>query len=173
MTGDDEEVVALFRREAVPLRNYLIRKGASPELAEDCVNDAFLAVALRWSTLRGTNPVAFAYTVAKHKVWRELRRAQRETAMDELDTEINLLDSDPCEELIRGEEAAAVRTALLRMPPGRKKDVLTYRFVKGLPIRETATIMQISEGAVKRYAADGVRLLRVLLEDETGEGRER
>ncbi|GIF23833.1 RNA polymerase sigma-70 factor (ECF subfamily) [Actinoplanes tereljensis] len=173
MTSDDEEVVALFRKEAVPLRNYLIRMGASPELAEECVNDAFLAVALKWPTLRGTNPKAFAYTVAKHQWWREQRRAQREVATDAWDTEIDRTDGDPCEEIIRGQEEAAVRTALQRMPPGQKKDVLTYRYVKGLTIRETATIMQLSEGTVKSYAAEGRHALRRLLEDESGEGRER
>jgi RNA polymerase sigma factor (sigma-70 family) len=173
VTSDDEEVVALFRREAISLRNSLIRMGASPELAEDCVNDAFLAVALKWPTLRATKPVAFAYTVAKHKLWREQRRARREVATEELDTEVDVPDGDPCDEFIRGEEAAAVRTALQRMPPGRKKEVLTYRYVKGLTIRETAAIMQISEGTVKNYAAEGLGVLRGLLEDETGEGKER
>jgi hypothetical protein len=57
--------------------------GASPDLAEGCVNDAFLAVALRWPRLRGSNPAAFARTV-----------------------EVDRPEGEPCDELIRHQEAA-------------------------------------------------------------------
>ncbi|WP_456786119.1 RNA polymerase sigma factor [Cellulomonas sp. P5_C5] len=55
-----------------------------------------------------------------------------------------------------------LRTALARLSP-RQRACVVLRHVDDLSVRETATLLGLSEGAVKRYVADGVATLNTLL----------
>lgn len=165
--SSDDDVVALFMKESGRLRGYLVRQGASPELADDCVSDAFLAAARTWERIRDTNPRAYVYTVARHQMFAEWRRGGRELPTD-VHTDVSDHDSDPSDLLIRREQMTAMRRAFGRMPPGRQSETITLRYVQEFSVRETATILGISEGAVKRYTHDGLTTLRTLVDEETG-----
>ncbi len=162
----NDDVVALFMKESGRLRGYLVKQGASPEIADDCVSDAFLAAARAWERIRDTNPTAYVYTVARHQMFAEWRRSGRELTTD-LHTDV-ASDDDPADPLIRRQQAAAVRRAFDRMPPGRQSETITLRYVQEFSVRETATILGVSEGAVKRYTHDGLATLRILVDEETG-----
>jgi DNA-directed RNA polymerase specialized sigma24 family protein len=81
--------------------------------------------------------------------------------------------SDPCDGLIQQEEEAAVRRALHRMPPSRAKEAMVLRHLRGFSVKETATIMRITSGAVKGYTSEGLSIVRAILEDEHDEGASR
>ncbi|KQY22737.1 RNA polymerase subunit sigma-24 [Cellulomonas sp. Root485] len=55
-----------------------------------------------------------------------------------------------------------LRAALARLSP-RQRACVVLRHVDDLSVRETATLLGLSEGAVKRYVADGVGTLNALL----------
>ena len=64
--------------------------------------------------------------------------------------------------------AGAVDAALdvasgLRSLPPRERACVALRYLDGLSTRETADALGISEGAVKRYLADGIAALNALL----------
>ncbi|MDC7122883.1 sigma-70 family RNA polymerase sigma factor [Cellulomonas fimi] len=56
----------------------------------------------------------------------------------------------------------ALEDALALLPP-RERACVVLRHVEDLPVRETADVLRLSEGAVKRYTADGLRTLAVHL----------
>ena len=60
------------------------------------------------------------------------------------------------------EHAADVAKALRTLPP-RERACVALRFLDHLSTRETADALGISEGAVKRYLADGLAHLAPLL----------
>jgi RNA polymerase sigma-70 factor, ECF subfamily len=159
----DDEVVALYLKEAGRLRGFLIKLGASPELADDCVQDAFLVVAHCYVAL--INPLAYAYKVARHQLIADWRRARRESPTDLRE---DVVDDRQAEMLSRREEHAAVHWALDRMRTGRAKEAIILRYLRGFSVKDTAMIMGISRGAVKRYAHDGLSIVRGLLEDDGG-----
>lgn len=71
------------------------------------------------------------------------------------------------------EEAATTATdvgaALVLLSP-RERVCVVLRYFDDLPVSEVAAALQISEGAVKRYLADGTRKLRSALRVDTTEG---
>jgi len=74
-----------------------------------------------------------------------------------------LLDDSPVPD-----PAGAVGTALdlasgLRRLPPRERACVALRYLDGLSTRETADALSLSEGAVKRYLADGIAALNALL----------
>jgi RNA polymerase sigma factor (sigma-70 family) len=169
----DDEVTALFQKESGHLRGYLITIGASPDLADDIVNDAFLAIHRRWTRLRDTNALAYGYTIARNQFWRELKRQRRERATDDPMDSFPDVMNDPTTRLDQATEEAAVRRALGRMPVGREKEAVLLRHVNAFSVADTASIMEISTGAVQRYTYDGLRKLRAFLEGDDREEESR
>jgi RNA polymerase sigma-70 factor (ECF subfamily) len=167
----DESVRRLFVDEAGRLRGYLIRCGASSEDADDCVQDGFLALAqLGRRTVDSSlqYPLAYAYAVARHKLAKNHKLAGREMPSDQYE---NVADRvNPFDDLDREQEAKTVRWALDQMPPNRAREAINLRFMVGFDVKTTASIMGVSSGAVKRYSADGLAMIRVILEEENVEG---
>lgn len=58
--------------------------------------------------------------------------------------------------------AAELEEALAALSP-RERACVVLRHMEDLSVRETAVLLRISEGAVKRYVADGVRQLNAAL----------
>jgi len=58
--------------------------------------------------------------------------------------------------------ALDVASALRTLPP-RVRACVALRYLDGLSTRETAEVLSISEGSVKRYVADGIAALNALL----------
>jgi RNA polymerase sigma-70 factor (ECF subfamily) len=164
----------LFHKESGHLRGYLINIGSSPDLADDLVNDAFLAIHRKWAKLRDTNAMAYGYTVARNQLWRELKRRRNESVTDAPMDSFPDVMSDPTTRLDQETDEAAVRRALGRMPVGREKEAILLRYSNAFSVADTALIIGISAGAVQRYSYDGLRKLRALLEgdgDREGESR--
>ena len=63
----------------------------------------------------------------------------------------------------------ALQAALERLPRSQREAV-ALRYREGFSIAETAMIMSVTPGTVKRYACDGLRQLRELFTHNTASG---
>lgn len=170
MSDNDQyvrEVTALFRKYQGRLRGFLINIGATPDVADDVVIFAFTQLRPHWARLRTGRADLYLHRVALNEFHRRQRRAKREEpCWHPPETPV----VDPCTGLI---DKLALRWALGQLP-GREREAVTLRYYGGLSVAETATTMgDISEGAVKRYTADGLRKLRKLLQDQADAGGRR
>lgn len=64
--------------------------------------------------------------------------------------------------------APEVEAALALLAP-RERACVVLRHMEDLSTRETAALLRLSEGAVKRYLSDGVAALTAVLDAEAGE----
>lgn len=119
--------------------------------AEDLVQEALVAVGVRWSRLRDGNPTAYARTVlarAHVSRWRRLRR--------------EILHAGPTAEVAASEEhedRLVVMKALARLTPAQRA-VVVLRHVEDLTERETAEALRVSVGTVKSQNAAALARLR-------------
>ena len=58
--------------------------------------------------------------------------------------------------------ADRLEAALAQLSP-RQRACVVLRYLDDVPVRETAALLGVSDGAVKRYTADGIRILNALL----------
>jgi RNA polymerase sigma factor (sigma-70 family) len=58
--------------------------------------------------------------------------------------------------------AGHLEAALAQLSP-RQRACVVLRYLDDVPVRETAALLGLSDGSVKRYTADGVRTLNALL----------
>jgi RNA polymerase sigma factor (sigma-70 family) len=160
----DEEVTDFFKQYSGKLRGFLINMGASRHLAEEIVNFSFVQLRLHWGKVRAGRPDLYLYPIARNALNDARNRDRKRTAREEFtwsppDTRV----LDPTTGLI---DRLTLRWALNDLPR-REQEAVVLRYYIGFNVAETARIMDnISEGAVKRYASDGLQKLRRRLEDE-------
>jgi RNA polymerase sigma-70 factor (ECF subfamily) len=171
--GDREAIGTLYLALAPALRGYLRRRVAHGEVADDLVEQAFLALLEAAPDLRGGGRAvrAWLYTTARRDLadWR--RRADRRSdhplpAGDVADP----TTSDPAQ-LAEGRDPA-LEAALAALPPAQR-EVVELRFVADLPPTEVARLLGRSSGAVRVLQHRALRRLAVLLADtEASEHRD-
>lgn len=158
----DEAVTALYTAEYASLVRLATLLIGDLGVAEEVVQDCFVALHQRWARLRDQGTGA-AYlrrsvvnrcrSVQRHRrvVDRFLRRAQSQTVPS---AESQAIDADGYAEVL-----AAVRAL-----PGRQREALVLRYYLDFSEAQTAQVMGISHGAVKSHTARALAALRRVLE---------
>lgn len=158
-----EQLYAAHWRQLVRLSVLLVHDVG---LAEEVVQDSFVAVHGRWSRLRDPDR-ALAYlrqTVVNRSRSALRRRAvaqryvQREARQEAMATDVPGVD----EAALADERHTAVLAAM-RALPQRQREVLALRYYLDLSEAEIADTLGISRGAVKSHASRGSAALRTLL----------
>ena len=162
--GAVERLYAAHWRRLVRLSVLLVHDTG---VAEEVVQDAFVAMHGRWRRLRDPDK-ALAYlrqavvnrsrSTLRHRGVVE-RHAARQRPVDALPgADAAVLD--------RGRRTA-VLDALAALPT-RQREVLALRYYLDLSEADIADALGISRGAVKSHASRGSAALRTLLADENG-----
>jgi RNA polymerase sigma-70 factor (sigma-E family) len=118
--------------------------------AEDLVQEALIRAAQRWETLRDGEPDAWVRTVIfrEHVSW--WRRVRRETVTDQ-----------PPEGVCDAPgEAPVMVQAALRLLTHKQRAVLVLRYIEDVSVADTATILGVSGGTVKKQASVALVRLR-------------
>jgi RNA polymerase sigma-70 factor (sigma-E family) len=136
------------------------------EAAHDVVQDALVAVYLRWRRLTAAGePDAYARRVIINRHiswWRKLGRRERLTAFDvDHGTAV-----EPAQDALADAELAR---RLLAELPARQRAAVALRFYDDLAFAEIATILDCPESTARSYVHRALERLRVQLE-ETDDG---
>lgn len=146
MTWPDE-LVALYREQYVGYAQLAYLLAGSTAVADEIVQDAFLAVRRRWDAVR-TSPGGYLRQAVVNGARARLRRERVEDR--------HSWDPAPPD---APAELVELRDALARLPlPQRTAIVL--RFWADLPDEETAAILQCRVGTVRSHISRGVAALR-------------
>ena len=130
--------------------------------AEDAAQDALVRVYQRWSRL--DDPLAYARRTVVNATRDDWRRADRATrAYDEVGRLASLDEADDLEAAVLQRDA--LMTALDALPH-RQRAVVVLRYLSDLTEAETAAVLEISVGTVKRQGFDALARLREILNAE-------
>ncbi|MGH8149279.1 MAG: RNA polymerase sigma factor [Steroidobacteraceae bacterium] len=145
-----------------PLRGYLRRFLKCRSDVADGIQETYARLlGLPDATLEAIrHPHAFLFTTARN-VALEWKRRERIISRDLMaeSASSSVLDNRPSayEELSAREELALLARAVAALPP-RCREVLTLRKLYGVPQKEIAMRLGISENTVEKHSANGVRL---------------
>ncbi len=119
--------------------------------AEDLVQDAMVKAAARWDTLAAGTPDAWIRTVVyrDHVSW--WRRHRREVFTTPREQPVPAVD----------ETALVLRQALTRLT-SRQRAVLVLRYVEDRSLAETAEVLGVTVGSVKKHASVALSRLRAI-----------
>lgn len=146
----------------------LVRLGAlllrDTAVAEDVVQDAFVALHRRWSSVREQDKAA-AYL--RRSVVNGCRSAQRRVAVAARHRPDPVRDVESAEtSVLAGERRDRVLAALAGLPQ-RQREVLVLRHWLDLSEADIAATLRISRGSVKAHSSRGLARLRTTLERDT------
>lgn len=167
--GDEDAFRALFRRHAPTALALARRIVRDPALAEEVVQEAFLAVwatGRRFDERRGTAG-AWLMGLVHHRAVDAVRReeTQRRRAERTAATDVVVLEDpagDVAERLDAPDERRAVRRALAELPPDQRQ-VLELMYFEGLSQSKVAERLSLPLGTVKSRTLFGMRALRTAL----------
>lgn len=160
--GDPDAFGELFRRHRDRMWAVALRTTGNPELAADCVQDAFIAAFRRAGSFRGDA----AFTTWLHRIVVNacLDRLRRDKPTFEL-PEFELADRHDAH--ASAEVRLDVREALAKLPEAQRL-ALVLVDMHGLPVQEAAVILGVAEGTVKSRCFRGRAAMAELLGSPTG-----
>jgi RNA polymerase sigma-70 factor, ECF subfamily len=162
---DREAFASLFDILAPRLKSFMIRKGASPELAEDLVQETMISVWTKaglYDPARGS-VLTWVFTIARNL---RIDRIRKESTMPlselgDYDAPSDDIGSD--EVLVRKQSAALVANALAGIPE-EQKQVLILSFANDLSQSQIAKQLNLPLGTVKSRMRLAYNRLRKTLE---------
>jgi RNA polymerase sigma factor (sigma-70 family) len=145
-----EQVVA----EHGPTVLRVCRALLGPADSQDAWSETFLSALRAYPELRpGSNVRGWLVTIAHRKAIDQLRRAQRGPLPSGDLPEAPSTDADPLD----GDEE--LRRAVQALP-FKQRAAVVYRYLADLPYAEIGVLLECSEAAARRNAADGIAKLR-------------
>ena len=150
----------LYLRYADRLYRYVAGLTGSTTLADDIVSDTMIAAfehLAQFDPARGTF-AGWLFTIARRRVADDQRRLGRLRRAFSRHGPEPVAEDDILSGIIRTEEAAHLRAAMLRVPRN-DRDVLLLRYVVGLSGPEIAEVLGISSGAMRTRLHRAMRRL--------------
>lgn len=165
MSGVDRERTRWFLRHILPhepaLRGWLSR-GAVPGIdPDDVIQEAYSILAELESVEGIRHPRAYLFQVARSVITRHVRRARIVSIHSVEDLErLDPVDEEasPEQRTIDRDELRQLARAIAAMPL-KTREAFVLRRVRGLPQREVAARMRISENTVETHISRGVLFL--------------
>jgi RNA polymerase sigma-70 factor (ECF subfamily) len=151
------------------VRAWLMRARLGRDDAEDILQESYCRMAELTAVEHITSPRAYFFTVARNIALMRLRRARivRIESVDEIDR------LEVMSDLPSPEQVSVARSDLARLKrviatlPARCRQVFEMRKIEGLPQKEIARRMGLSEHMVENDAAKALRLImKAMAEDE-------
>ena len=178
--GDTESFTVLLQRHRTPVLNYFVRMVRDRALAEDLTQEAFLRV---YQARERYQPDArfttWLYRIATNLALNALRDRKGEKVADSPERqegdEGSVLDRTPDErptaeqQMMESDRQRLIREAIEDLPENQKAAVILHKFQE-VDYRQIASVLKVSESAVKSLLFRAYENLRVRLEPMVQEG---
>lgn len=165
-----EAISQIYRDFGSRIRSYYRSRGATPDHAEDWLQETFVKIVASSSTFRGDAPfAAWIWTIARNVMLDALRRGSGDVSLNEApDLAENIPDTEPLQEalVLKGEANECVRTRFKKFAlenPERAQCIL-WAVSDHLSMSDIASIIGRNIGATREYIAQCRKKLRVYLQ---------
>jgi RNA polymerase sigma-70 factor (ECF subfamily) len=162
--GDESAWEELYRRVYPRLLGYARRRLFDVDEARDAVSETMVRAVGKIDrfTWTGGGFDAWLFGILRHVVLDTQRVAGRRKPVPPPDAGSG---DDPLDDVLQGEEAAAVRAAFGRLDPG-DQELLELRVIAGLSADEVASVLGKRAGAIRMAQSRALARLRVMLDEE-------
>ena len=159
--GDPDAFGELFRRHRDRMWAVALRTTRNPELAADCVQDAFISAFRRAGSYRGDAAVTtWLHRIVVNACLDRLRRDKPTSPLPERE----LADTRDAHASV--DVRLDVREALERLPEGQRL-ALVLVDMHGLSVLEAAMVLEVAEGTVKSRCSRGRESMAAMLRERS------
>ncbi|WP_134765512.1 sigma-70 family RNA polymerase sigma factor [Nocardioides sp. 1609] len=165
-TGDADAFGQLFDHYQPSVYRFLFYRTRSVPLAEDLTSETFFRALRNMTSFRwqGKDFGAWLMTIARNLAHDHFKagRTRLELSTEDMGAHDDATDDSPEDQVLAGLTNDLLLEALTKLPD-EQRDCLVMRFLQGMSIAETATVLGRSDGAVKQLQLRGVRNLAKLM----------
>jgi len=163
--GDKEAFGLLYDHYQGSVFRFLYYRTRSTTLAEDLTSETFFRALRSMNNFRwqGKDFGAWLMTIARNLAMDHFKAGR--TRLEQATEDMGLHDDATAgpETTVMTSLTNEMLLAALKRLPSEQQDCLVMRFLQGMSIAETATVLERSEGAVKQLQLRGVRNLAKLM----------
>ena len=161
---DDWAALTLYDLHAPALYSYIYRRVGQPQDAEDLLLEIF-TIALKYDSLTHLaqqQQIAWLKSVAQRRIVDRHRHNARVVVLP-LEQASGVYDDalTPEEQALQHETYQQLYAVLAQLPQ-IQQDVVRLRYGQGLPFAEIATMLEKSEGTIRKMAVRILRRLRTI-----------
>ena len=150
----------LFRAQYAELREFAYRYVRSESVAEEIVQDVFLAVWTKRNDLvPRTTMRAYLFAAVRNRALHSTRHAAVARRFEESERAFGGESTTRSDDVEDPEQVAALTQAIAALP-GRTRLAIELRWLRQMSHAEVAEAMDISIKGVEKLLANGMRLLR-------------
>jgi RNA polymerase sigma-70 factor (ECF subfamily) len=165
--GNSQAFDELHRQFLTPVYRYIYIRVQNKQLAEDLCQTVFVKFYQSLAKFEASekSPLAYFFTIARNTVIDHARKNKQRPIDDAEDELLRVPDGKPTphREMEIQEDGALVRAALKLLTP-EQREVVTLKFLIGLPNREIAQTLGKTEEAVRQLQSRGLKALKKILE---------
>lgn len=162
-SGDRDALTALYHRERQPLFAYLLHLTGDVGIAEEVLQDTFVAVWKNAGSFAGRSSArTWLIGIARRQAHNTLRRRALPRATIAAAEHLPGALPEPEERVIAAATRAEVVAAMTHLSPDRR-EVILLAFAHDLSYREMADVLGIPVGTVKSRLNGAKRALKELL----------
>ncbi|MBV9669595.1 MAG: RNA polymerase sigma factor [Acidobacteriales bacterium] len=169
--GDDAAFLLLYRRHQGPVFRFALHMSGRAEVAEEVTQEVFMSLVREPKAFRRERGALQAYLIgiARNKIRRYLVvDSVRAAALADPELRNELASSsDPFADCARAWEHAALRRAILSLPP-RYREVTVLCELEEMPYAEAALLLGCAVGTVRSRLSRARKLLSVRLQKALG-----
>ncbi|MEM6734336.1 MAG: RNA polymerase sigma factor [Myxococcota bacterium] len=171
---DPKAVRALVLEHQEAIYRYCRSLTRSDDLAEDVLQETFLAALRAPADIEVASPRAWLCTIARNTAFRLGKRRAGEPehfeSLAELGSEAGWGSEDTPERAAIASQSREALSAAIESLSGFDQEILILRDLEELSVKETAAVMEISEAAVRtRLHRARLRLMKQLRKESTNE----
>jgi RNA polymerase sigma-70 factor, ECF subfamily len=166
--GNSSAFGALYDHYQPMIYRFAAVKVSRREEAEDITHQVFLSAWLNIKSYqhRGYPFSSWLYQIARNQIVDHYRAKREETSIDAIDPEIFAVPASAHFDLPMKLEMESVRRGMSKLKADYQ-DIIILRFIEELSLKETATAMQKTEGAVKLMQHRAIKELKKILSTES------
>ena len=163
--GREQVVTLLFRRHCAELVRLAYCLLGDRTRAEEAVQEAFVSLFRNWPLQDEESALGYLRVGVVNRCRSDQRRTvlvRRRDPLVTAEARWALVGPDAADDVLTRDEANRV-AAQVRGLPRRQREVIVCRYYLELSERETAELLAIGTGSVKRHAHRGLATLRARL----------
>lgn len=167
--GEKQALEELYVQYANMLYNYGRHICKDGNLVRDCIQDLFIELWQKHSTISSTTSVKFyLYSSLRRKVIYEVKKNNRQLCSHEISEDVeveNLFELVDVKNLLAANNRTKLQNLIDTLPP-RQKEALMLIFFDNLSRDEVAGIMGVSTESIYSITWRAIRSLRKKVQDE-------
>ena len=166
--GDADAFGMLYDHYQASVYRFLFYRTRSSTLAEDLTSETFFRALRSMTNFRwqGKDFGAWLMTIARNLATDHFKagRTRLEMTTEDMGQHDDVTTEGPESQVLASLTNELLLNALTQLPD-EQRDCLVMRFLQGMSISETASVLERSDGAVKQLQLRGVRNLAKLMPD--------